>query len=213
MSFTLPTFPPKSSYPRTRTQSLRAAMAEAIATRLYALRFDVPGGPTMFAEVYAAWPDPESHYVTPAAVVLPGPGTYEDAGLTPTLLDDTWEPQGRPGWGLYKTAELVVPFEVQVRCPTDAERDVVVATVEDSWIADGVLMDHRDGPRYGVVLEMPGYWGTCASFSLLSSRVMDDAEGVMRGQREATFQITGRAAQVKLGPVQPLKVTVRQTLT
>lgn len=203
----------KAQYSRKRTKSLRAAMAEALQTKLLLARFDRGDGTTFpLAEVYPAWPDPEDHYVYPSATILPGPATYEDAGMTPTLLDGTWEPEGQPGFGLYKLSELVVPFEVQVRAPTDSERDLLVAGLEDMWVEEGVLMDHEVGARYGVELDLPGYWGVCAIFSLQSVRILDNEDSAQRQHREAVLSVIGRAPQVKLGPVQPMKLTIRQCL-
>lgn len=204
----------RNQYSRKRSKSLRAAMAEALQTKLLLARFDRGDGTTFpMAEVYPAWPDPEDHYVYPSAVVLPGSAVYEDSGMTPTLLECTWEPEGQAGFGLYKTSELVATYEIQVRAPTDSERDLLVAGLEDMWIADGVLMDHVDGPRYGILLDLPAYWGITSTFSLQTVRILDNEESAQRQHREAVLSVTGRASQVKLGPVQPMKLTITQSLT
>jgi hypothetical protein len=159
--------------------------------------------------VFLAWPDPEDFYEPNSAVVLPGSSTYEDAGMTPTLLDCTWEPQGLPGLGLYKLSELMVPFEVQLRATSDAQRDVLISGMEELWVADGVLMDQLDGARYGLRLPLEGYWGVDAVFSLMGHTILDDATTAMQNERTVTFRLEGRAPQVVLRPVQPMKLTVK----
>lgn len=204
----------KAQYSRKKFQSARAAMAESLVTKLLTARFPRGDGTSFqMAEVYPAWPDPESHYVYPSAVVLPGVATYEDAGMTPTLIECTWEPPGQQGFGLYKTSELVVPFEIQVRAPTDAERDLLISGLEDMWVEEGLLMDHEVGARYGIALPLPGYWGVEAIFSLQGIRILDNEEAAMRQHREAVLSLTGRAPQVVLGPVAPMKLVIRQCLT
>lgn len=201
---------PKASYSRKHILSLRAAMAFALTDKLRNTGFSTPGGGlTYLNEVYPEWPDPEDNFVTPAATIMPGTAVYEDAGMTPTLLQETWEPYGQPGWGLYKTSELVVPYTIQIRCPTSAERDVIVAGVEDMWVDDEVLMDHQEGARYGILIDLPQYWGVTATFTLMSMETLDNEDAAMRNHREATFSIMGRAPAVKLGPVQPCKLTIK----
>lgn len=204
----------RAQYSRKQRRSLRFALAGALQQLLVDTDFYTPDGTiTHLSQVFDEWPSPEDNYTTPAACVLPGQGTYEDAGYTPTLLEETWEPKGQPGLGLYKTAELVVPYEIQVRAPTGAERDVIIMGLEDLWVAKGVLMDHAQGARYGILIDMPDYWGVTASFSLMYVRTMDDPDAAMRNHREAVVGVTARADHVKLGPVQPMKLTVRTVIT
>jgi hypothetical protein len=185
-------------------------MALALARKLRAAVFPRPsGGQLRFAEVFESWPDYTQRFVPPAACVLPGSWPYDAARMTPTLLEDTWEPHGDVGFGLYKTADISADFEINIRATSDAERAVLLAGLEDIWVADEVLMDHISGARYGVLIEMTEYWGVCAGFALKSARVVDNEDMAIRNHREAIITVTGQAPQVKLAPVRPLKLTVR----
>lgn len=199
-----------SEYSRSQTADLRTAMARALQRYLQDLRAET--GVPVFQQVFDAWPDPESPYIAPCtATVLPGAVVYESAGMTPALLDETWEPKGQPGLALYKTAEVMAEFEIAIRCPTPEERVQAMAAIEDSWIAPGVLMA-PEGARYGILLDMPDYWGLSLLASIKSSRISDDSDSALREHREGTISISAQAAVVKLGPVQPMAITIRQTV-
>lgn len=209
-----PTSISRSLYSRKQTLDVRSAMARALVTRLRALEVLLPeGGTTKFGAVYETWPDPEDAYVAPCtATVLPSPYPFEASQLTPALLEETWEPQGLPGFGLYKLAEVVADFEILIRCPTAEERRVFLAAMETAWVEPGLLMDSVNGPRYGIVLPMPEYWSVCAVFSQKSLRILDDEDRAMREHREAVLTVTGQAPQVKLDRVQPMKLSIRQSV-
>jgi hypothetical protein len=202
--------PPASSYPRTQTMSLRAALAAALVRHLQELEMPTPsGGVVRFDHVFGSWAEYEDRYSGAAAAVLPGEYTYGDARMSPTLLKETWEPKGQIGWGLYKLADFEGQFRIQLRAPTDAERDVLIAGVEDAWVAREVLMDHADGARYGIVLPLDEYWGVLAEFSLRRGEILDDTNSAMREQNEAILTVSAYAPQVKLAPVRPMRLTVR----
>lgn len=197
-------------YSRSQSLDLRAAMATALAKKLRETEFPTPAGGTIrFAEVFDAWPRYTDRHVAPAACVLPSSWIYDAARMTPTLLEDTWEPKGAVGFGLYKLADITADFDIMIRAPSDAERSVLIAGLEQIWVAPEVLMDPLQGARYGVLLEMPEYWNVCAGFALKSARVLDDETRAMREHREAILTVTGQAPQVKLAPVRPLSLTVR----
>ena len=200
----------REQYGRKQTLDVRSAMAVALARRLREAEFLAPvGGAFRFSEVFESWPDYGQRYVPPAACVLPSPVIYDAARLTPTLMEDTWEPQGGVGFGLYKTADIAADFEVNIRTASAAERNIVMAAVENLWTVDGMLMDQEAGPRYGIVVAMPEYFGVCAGFALKSARVIDNEDMAMREHREVVLVVNGQAPQVKLGPVRPMNLTVR----
>lgn len=199
-----------SQYSRKQTLDVRSAMATAIARKLRDSVFPRgSGGSIKFAEVFESWPSYEQRYVPPSACVLPTPTLYDAARLTPTLLEDTWEPPGDVGFGLYQLADIEVEFEINIRAASSAERSDIIAGLEQAWVADGILMDQVAGARYGILLEMPEYWGLCAGFSLVSARTLDDEDKAMREHREAVLSVKGVASQVTLRPVRPLNLTVR----
>jgi len=182
----------------------------ALAKRLRDTDFPrASGGSFRFAEVFSSWPSYEQRYVPPSACVLPTPTIYDAARLTPTLMEDTWEPPGDIGFGLYKLADIEAEFEVNIRTASATERSDIIAQVEQMWVADGLLMDHAAGARYGILLEMPEYFGVCAGFSLKSARVLDDEDRAMREHREAIITLMGVAPQVTVRAVRPLTLTVR----
>jgi hypothetical protein len=199
-----------SAYSRSQTLDARAAMARAVVKKLQRMMFRDPYGHSVqLAEVFEAWPSAGDRFIPPAAVVLPGPWLYDAARLTPTLMEDTWEPRGQRGWGLYKLADISLDFEILIRAASDAERSVIVQGFEVAWVADEVTSDPVEGARYGIVLPMPEYWGICAEFALKSARVLDDEDRAMREHREVIFTINGVAPQVKVAPVRPMSPTVR----
>jgi hypothetical protein len=206
--------PPLASYSRSATMSARAAMAAALKRKLESIDLPAPDGSVQrFARVFDNWAEYEQRYVPPAACILPGPRQYSDVRMTPTLIRDTWEPEGRIGWGLFKTNEVVADFEINVRAPTDPERDVAVRGLEDAWLADEVLLDHVAGARNGVVMPLPEYWSVLAEFTLLSGRSLDDGDSVMRGRREDIMVVRGRCPQVVCRPVRPMHLTIRVSTT
>ena len=194
-------------YSRQKRTDIRSAMARALQTHLRELRIQTGSGLVGFGAVHDAWPDPEDTYQAPCtATVLPSGYDILSAGMAPALLDDTWEPRGQPGLALYKTGEVGANFDIGIRCPTDNERSLFVAAIEDAWITAGILME-GPGMRYGILLPMPDYWDVCMVASLRSVRLSDDEDHAIRNRREATITVFGTAPVVKLGPVQPLKIT------
>lgn len=208
----------RSQYSRTRQADARSAMAMAIRRALLNAVFeDQLGAAVQFARVYDVWPTAPNRIVVPAACVLPsGPTKYDGARMTPALLRNTWEPSGQQGYGLYKTADLEIDFDVIVRAPSAAERNVLVSGMEDMWTASDQFGQDVTGfqpgstiPRYGTMLPLPEYWGLCAGFWLLGSRPLDDGQSAIREHWEAICTIRGVGAQVRLGPVQPMKPIVK----
>jgi hypothetical protein len=197
-------------FSRKATSSAREAMAITLANRLAELEFRDPGGSVFrFASVFYDWPSYSSKYVPPSACVLPGSWVYANALMTPTLCEDTWEPKGESGFGLYKLSELEVEFEVSLRTDSTAQRDTILLGLESAFQPAGLLMTDPQGSRYGLLLPMPEYYGMQARFALQGARVIDDEERAMREQRDAVVVISGQAAQVVVGPVFPLGLTVR----
>jgi hypothetical protein len=200
----------REQYSRSQRLDVKQAMATAIANYLRSLRFPrASGGEFAFAQVFEEWPDYEQRFVPPSACVLPTPTLYAPARLTPTLMEDTWEIRGEPGFGLYKLADIEADFEINVRAPSGAERSDIIAGIEQAWVAADLLMDHSSGARYGIELAMPEYWGLCATFALLSARVLDNEDMAMKAHREAVLTLSGVAPQVKLGPVRPMNMNIR----
>ena len=200
----------KGSFSRKATQSVRNAMASALAGYVAGLSWDLDDGTTVkFAQVFDRWPHYLQRTVDPSACVLPGSWKYGDALLTPTLLEDTWEPKGGDGWGLYKTAEAEMELELSFRATTAEERDQLILGLEEAFQDPNVLMSQQ-GAANRIVLPLPTYYGLSARYSLLSGRLIDSEEQAMREQRDAILTISAQAPKVKLGPVHPMCLTVRK---
>jgi hypothetical protein len=199
----------RDQYSRAATRDVRAAMALALARHLKGLTFFNAGAPYGFAQVFDEWPSYVDRYVPPSACVLPTGWKYGDWAFTPTLLEDTWEIAGEPGFGLYKLSEIEVDMEVSIRTDHVVMREQVVLGVEESFVDSGLLMTEISG-RYGLILPLPEYYGLSARFALSAARVIDDEDKAMREQRNAVFTISAQAPQVRVGAVYPLnlKVTV-----
>lgn len=204
----------REMYSRTQSLDLRTAMAAALCRRLQSGTFPGAGGQgTMQMEAaYQEWPSFGDEVVTPSCCVLPdGEGQDVEARLTPSLLEDTWETKGEPGYGLYVLSDYECEFVVKIRAATAAERSAVISYVEQLFVQDpDILIAPVGGNRYGMLARMDEYYQRDCRFGLLGTTVIDDQESAMREQRDAQFRIEAQAQKVRVGIVQPftLRVTV-----
>ncbi len=211
---------PRDQFSRVQTLDVRHALAFALRRLLESLTFDSGGNQFQFSRVFDNWPSWNDQYVAPAACVLPDDEVvYADALLTPTLLEETWEPQdqnGVPlrtaGWALFMESEAECDLSVTVRAPTEAERTALIIGVENAFTVDRVTSDYEDGRRYGRLLPLPEYFGLDGRFALASHRLLDDAETAMRNQWEAIFLVRAQTTKVKVGPVQPFQLRLTQVV-
>ena len=183
---------------------VRSAMANALRKLIEDLQFEGSQA-SEFAEVYDEWPSFNESGVFPAACVMPGDFKYTDSYLTPRLLEETWEPVGRPGWGLFKTAELQCDFQLMVRTNLIAERPILMRAVEDAF-QDGMAS------RYGRLAPMPSYYDLMTRFVLTSGSVMDNEDSAMREKRDAVFTITAYAPKVQVMPVWPMALEIQKSV-
>lgn len=200
----------KEEFSRTATQDVRGAMASTLAEYVSGLTFQLDDGNTLkFAQVFSEWPSYLDRTVDPSACILPGSWKYGDALLTPTLLQDTWEPQGGDGWGLYQTAEAEVELELSFRATNRVERGQLILGLEEAFQHPEVLMNQQ-GAANRIVLPLTTYYGLSARYSLLSGRLIDNEDQAIREQRDAILTISAQAPKVKLGPVHPMALTIRK---
>jgi hypothetical protein len=183
-------------------------MARALARYLADLTFQYG---VKFTGVFDEWPSFVKRYRPPCACVLPSSWTY-GGWMTPTLLEDTWEPQESQGFGLYKTGEAEVEMEISIATTSTEERAVLEQGVEDAFTDPQGLMSERRGPRNAIVLPMPEYYGLHARFSLLRGRVIDEEDSAMREKRNAVFTVAAQASKVRVGPVYPLALTIQSKI-
>jgi hypothetical protein len=203
--------PPRESFPRTASLDVGAAVVRALARLVEGaeLRPQAAGGARRFSKVTTEWASFNDRLALPAAaVVAPSEMAYGDALLTPSLLRDTWWPEGRAGWGLYLESEMEQDLGVVVRCATKAERSAAVSAVED-------LFTTPSSPRSmqrAVMAALPEYWGLSAVLSLKSKLVDDDPDKAAQNRWEAAFTVQARAQKVKLDVVNPFLLTIRENV-
>lgn len=204
----------RERYSRKQTLDVKTAMATALTRLLAAETFPGPRGQgkVRFLKVFAEWPTSNDVATLPAAGILSSDDTvrYAPARLTPSLMEDTWEPAGRRGLGLYKLSEAECEFKVETRARTQLERSALVAGVEALLFAPGVLNNREEGARYGRVAAMPEYWGLPVRFALRDKVTGDDAAGAKSGRWEATFSVLAQAPHVRLDVVSPFRVKIRE---
>ncbi len=200
-----------TDYSRKQSLDLSSAIAEALARHLREAFFDLPGvGITQFAQVFEDWPSFEDNHTTPSACILPdAPLVYGDSHMSPTLLEETWEPVGEPGYGLYKLAEGLRELEVTIRAATATERNAVLQALEER--AQGSPATGMPGPSlYGKILTMTTYYDLPARVSLQESRKLDNAQSAAQNIWEASMMISVQAPKVQLGRVQPFTVKTKE---
>lgn len=206
----LPTQLPLALYSRKATMDARDALAMALRRHVESLRFTGCQA-DRFAEVFDEWPSFNEGMVVPAAAVLPGEFRYDAWSLSPHLIEETWEPTGKPGWGLYQTAEVAAELQLDIRTNQIFERPILMRAIEDSFQAPNMLMDNT-AARYGLLLDMPEYYGLKGRFAILSGSVIDNEDAAMREKRDAIFTISARVPKVQVGPVWPMAIQVRKTI-
>ncbi len=199
-------------FSRSQTSDLETAIADAVIS-IVSRPFPIPGTQKMIqlAELFDEWPEVEENFVDPSGVILPDTELmYGPSHPTPVLLEDTWEPKGEAGYGLYELSEASREFELAIRASTARDRQALKAGIETAFQGDDdVLVAPSNGVRYGTVVLMPGYWNLPCRLTLLASRKLDDADTAIRKIEEARFRIVAQAAHVKFGRVPPFRVRVQ----
>jgi len=204
---------PREMYSRRQKLDLRLAIAAALAEYLRTLKFSADGRTFKFASVYDSWPN-WLQGGQPSAAVLPDDKlVYPRTQRAPVLMEETWEPVGQAGWGLYQLAEATCDMQLLVRAATNGERSAIIAEVENAFVAAGASGNDEAGRRVGLVLPMPDYYQLDARFTLLEQRVLDDAETAARNRNEAMFVLAAQAPQVRLDMVRPFVGRVEQTVS
>lgn len=206
MAFTL------EQFSRKQTLDLSTAIATAVARHMKDALFPGPGGvgSIQLAEVFADWPSYEQAQLSPAGCILPDSAlVYDEAYPTPFLLDETWEPVGAPGFGMYALSEVKRDLDVVVRAATSPERNALVAGIEGLFFRPEISA--LPGPsRYGVLLTMPEYFDLPVRVSLAESRKMDNAESAVRNVWESQILLRTQAKHCVVRPVRPFNVNIHE---
>jgi hypothetical protein len=203
-------------FSRKQTNDLQSAMAEAIGTLLRNSEFPGPRGKgrIKFAAVYDEWPSSQDNALSPSACVrTPDSIKYAPALLTPTLLEETWEPVGQLGVGLYKLSEGECDFHLEVRAASRRERSALVAGIESLFVEPLVLNDKQIGGQYGRTLPMPSYWNLDVRIALQETLTSDDAESAKTNRWDSDFLVRAQANHVRLDVVSPFRLKIIEQFT
>lgn len=201
----MPVFTPQQ-FSRSQSVDLETACALALI-RWIDQPYPAPGGgpaQIKLAQVFEDWATFQDNFVSPGAVVEPdGELLYGPGQTEPRLMEETWEPQGGVGFGLYVLSEATKDFTLTVRSSNQAERNALKAGIEAAFVDPAVLLAPPLGARYGVVVQVPEYWDLPFTLKLLGSRKPDDAQKAAANIWDAEFRVAVQARHVKLGPVRP----------
>ena len=202
-------------YSQSACMDVRDACALALARVIEAIDRDIGGQRVHFTHVFDEWPTQEDKYDPPAACVMAPPEwTYSDSGGAPKLLEDSIESKDTgandpPSFGLYKTAEMIDEFGLQIRAGSTAMRSLLKLAIEDAFQTRNVTMN-PSVPPYGLLLDLPEYWGLTARAALQKGSNSDSEDAALRNQREASFVISMQAPKVQLGAVYLFTPTVTE---
>jgi hypothetical protein len=205
-------------YSQSAVMDVRDACALALRRVVEGIDRHIGGEHVKFVRVFDEWPDFMDVQQTPTACIVPPQGwEYDDAAFTPKLMEqtiETWtvdvagEP---PAFGLYKTAEMKDEFLLAMRLSSPAMRSVYKLAVEEAFQTANVTMD-PDGQKYGLLVDLPEYWGMGARFSLIRGENIDDEDAAGRNRRDAQFVISAQAPKVQLGAVYTMGLSITKVL-
>ena len=203
-------------YSKSACMDVRDACAAALARVIAGIDRIIVGQHVKFNHVFDEWPRQEDKYDPPAACVMPPPEwEYADSGQV-HLLENTVETTTDvvagepPSFGLYKTAEMLDDFGLSIRCGSSAQRSMLKLVVEEAFQTRNVTMD-PNGAKYGLLVDLPEYWGLTARVTLQKGANTDSADAAARNEREASFIVRMQAPKVQLGAVYPMTMTIAET--
>jgi len=209
-------------YSRSASTDLETAISLAVE-RVLDRDFPGPGGTgtIRLLEFFTDWADLNDAFVNPSAAVLPDEELkYGPSQFTPHALEDTWEPQGEPGFCLMEIQEASREFEIVVRAAEVEQRNALKGGIETAFQDPRGLLVVTSGGQAGtacltpgdragiIVAEMPEYWRLPCRLTLLGSRKMDDADSAAKKIYEARFRLRAEASLVMLQPMQPMRVRI-----
>lgn len=155
-----------------------------------------------FAQVLEEWPEADRELEYPAASIIPAGEPMQDGhSLSPTPLVDTLDCYGE-GTVLWKLAELVLTFQVDVWATEALTRAAVAARLP------GLFAPGEDGGRV-VLAGSPRYFGRPVRASLQSMRRMDTVAGVWARERRLMARVRCETPVVELRRAARLEPDVR----
>ncbi len=177
----------------------RAMALRALRSYLAEVTFYRAGGegkaPVAFRvnkkDILLEWPDAEVDLALPSLVVVPGRGEHSNPSLTPWIREDTKDLYGAGTVVRALGTEYRETFTLEVWGAGRAERRAFQAAFDTG----PVFNPHDD--RAGLCLKVPGYYGETATFSAVSSTIIDTEDSV-RNRRKANIEIELRFSEVHL---------------
>jgi hypothetical protein len=178
-------------YTANRETDARTSLTRGLAEYLEGLTTNAQGGRQIqLRRVYSSWAEPEDEARYPAAYVSsPGEGQYDASRFTPTVdhTERIAQPDGRY---VVHLAEFVATLAVEVWANDPQERMQLAAAIEDAFNP----LDYR----YGMLLDLPHYYGLRADYAVQSMRYQDTEVDAMRRYRLAIFTLTASVPVVRL---------------
>lgn len=186
-----------------RETDARTALKRGLKNYLESLSFTAFGGREVsFNKVFDVWADHEEKAVFPSAIVHSvGEGTYDAAGLTPSIDSKCVTNDGA---FLVKWAEYALNLRLEIWANDPEERIALMMMLEDAlnpvdWMA-------------GAKIELPHYHNQFAIYELKSSLFPDSETNVLSRTRLAYLTVTGQVSVVRCTSL-PLLSEVQTTTT
>lgn len=164
-----------------------------------------------FEEVFDEWPEPDRELPYPCATVHSADPAYEPHSLVPTPVEGTFglydHPGATSGTVLWKTAELVGVFQIDVWTRDTAKREAVIARMQSAFSPE-------EGNSRVMLTGCPGYWNLPVRASLEPSAIqrVDEPEPVYSHERRAIVRVRASVDVVDLRCATLLDVGYRLTV-
>jgi hypothetical protein len=188
---TLTTLGTKQAYSATRECDARTAITRGLAEYLEGLTVDSVGGRrNMLRKVYQTWAEPEDEAVFPSAVVLmSGSASYDASRFTPGVATSEQLPPPDSRY-VSAVAEMTGEITVELWCNDPTARAELTAALEEALIPYDEM--------YGLMLDLPHYYGVRAVYELKSVQYPDNETTAMQRYRKALLTLSAQMPVVRL---------------
>ena len=177
--------------PTTRQEcDARTALTRGLARYLAGLEVQGNAGRVLAfgGRVYESWADPEVQATFPSAVVLgSGPARYDASRLVPSTVGRIALPDGR---AVIAASEMELTLSVDVWATDSRARAALVGGLESALCPNEW--------RYGLLLDLPFYFGARAAYELTAVEYQDSEEGATRRYRRALISLVGTVPVYRL---------------
>lgn len=171
------------------------AVKNTLSAYLKKVEFRIDGGDdadTKFHlnEVFDEWPSQDALPYPCASIVSEADAVHDAHSFVPTPLEETFE-EFAPETVLWKTAELVVPYQLDFWTNNPATRNAIEAALSSTF--------NVGEDRSGVMLSGdPGYFYRPVRVTLLSSRRIDTESTVYANERRLMCRLQCEVDVVEL---------------